>query len=294
MITIKNNEQISKMREAGALLYEVLQRLCEVVHPGMNTMELDVYAERLIRHHHAVPSFLGYEGFPASLCTSPDDMVVHGIPSDGMVLREGMILSLDCGLVLDGWQADSAITVPVGEVSAEAKRLIALTERCFFEGARRAAVGQRLGDIGYAVSELAEQNGLGVVRDLSGHGIGREMHEDPAVFNYGRPGHGVRLQAGMTLAIEPMITLGTWRVETDDDGWGIRTADRSLCSHYEHTVVINPDGLPEVLTLPGFSWSAYDKGLAEGADLSDKRAKLPGGGAVAASMEAAVPGRGGE
>ncbi len=264
MITIKNAEQIAKMREAGALLYEVLQKLREVVRPGMNTMELDVYAQRLIRQHHAEPSFLGYEGFPGSICASPDDMVVHGIPSETMVLREGSILSIDCGLVLDGWQADSALTVPVGEVSAEALRLIAVTEECFFAGARAAVAGNRLGDIGSAVQTVAERNGYSVVRDLTGHGIGREMHEDPAVFNFGTPGHGLRMRSGMTIAIEPMISAGTWRVQTDDDGWGVRTADGSLASHYEHTLAIGEDGLPELLTLPGFSWAAWDAQQAKG------------------------------
>ena len=254
MISLKNPDQIGKMREAGALLYEVLQKLREAVKPGMSTAALDVYAEQLIRKNHAIPSFLHYHGFPATLCTSVDDVVVHGIPSEKMILREGSILSIDCGLILDGWQADSAFTMGVGEISAQAEALIKITEECFWQGVRKAVVGNRLGDMGHAIQHHAESHGCGVVRDLTGHGIGRDMHEDPSVFNFGEPGRGLRLRKGMTLAIEPMITAGDWRVKEDGDGWTIRTRDGSLCSHYEHTIAIREDGLPEILTLPGFTW----------------------------------------
>ena len=254
MISLKNPDQIGKMREAGALLYEVLQKLREAVKPGMSTAALDVYAEQLIRKNHAIPSFLHYHGYPASLCTSVDDVVVHGIPSEKMILREGSILSIDCGLILDGWQADSAFTMGVGEISAQAEALIKITEECFWQGVRKAVVGNRLGDMGHAIQHHAESHGCGVVRDLTGHGIGRDMHEDPSVFNFGEPGRGLRLRKGMTLAIEPMITAGDWRVKEDGDGWTIRTRDGSLCSHYEHTIAIREDGLPEILTLPGFTW----------------------------------------
>ena len=254
MISLKNPDQIRKMREAGALLYEVLQKLREAVKPGMSTAALDVYAEQLIRKHHAIPSFLHYHGFPATLCTSVDDVVVHGIPSEKTILKEGSILSIDCGLILDGWQADSAFTMGVGEISAEAEALIKVTEECFWQGVRKAVVGNRLGDMGHAIQHHAESHGCGVVRDLTGHGIGRDMHEDPSVFNFGEPGRGLRLRKGMTLAIEPMITAGDWRVKEDGDGWTIRTRDGSLCSHYEHTIAIREDGLPEILTLPGFTW----------------------------------------
>lgn len=254
MISLKNPDQIGKMREAGALLYEVLQKLREAVKPGMSTAALDVYAEQLIRKNHAIPSFLHYHGFPATLCTSVDDVVVHGIPSEKTVLREGSILSIDCGLILDGWQADSAFTMGVGEISAQAEALIKITEECFWQGVRKAVVGNRLGDMGHAIQHHAESHGCGVVRDLTGHGIGRDMHEDPSVFNFGEPGRGLRLRKGMTLAIEPMITAGDWRVKEDGDGWTIRTRDGSLCSHYEHTIAIREDGLPEILTLPGFTW----------------------------------------
>ena len=254
MISIKNPDQIEKMRKAGALLYEVLQKLREAVKPGMSTAALDVYAEQLIRKNHAIPSFLNYCGYPASLCTSIDEQVVHGIPSETQILKEGSIISIDCGLVLDGWQADSAFTVGIGEISADAQALIEITEQCFWKGVRQAVAGNRLGDVGHAVQEWAESHGCGVIRDLTGHGIGREMHEDPTVYNFGDAGHGLRLRRGMTIAVEPMIAAGDWHVTEDPDGWCFRTRDGSLCSHYEHTIAINDSGLPEILTYPGFQW----------------------------------------
>jgi len=253
MITLKNPDQIDKMRKAGALLYEIEQKIREAIKPGVTTAALDVYAEQLIRKNHAIPTSLNYEGYPCSICASVDDMVVHGIPSDKIVLKEGQIISIDCTLSLDGWQADSAFTVGVGEISPEAQKLIDVTEQCFFAAARQAVAKNRLGDVGYACQELAESHGYGVVRDLTGHGIGREMHEDPAVCNYGQPGRGVRLHRNMTICIEPMIAMGDWHVTEDDDGWGIRTRDHSISAHYEHTVLIR-DGLPELLTYPGFVW----------------------------------------
>lgn len=254
MILLKNSEQIAGMRKAGALLYEVLQTLKEEVRPGMTTMDLNLRADELIRKGNAVPSFLNYNGFPASLCTSVNDVVVHGIPSETDVLKEGDIISLDCGLVLEGWQADSALTVPVGKVSKAAEKLIAVTEQCFFAGAYEARVGNTLGDIGAAVQRLAESQGYGVVRDLTGHGIGRDMHEDPAVYNFGIPGMGVRIRKGMTIAVEPMIVEGDWHVDYGDDGWFVRTCDHKLASHYEHTLAIVDDQPPELLTYPGYVW----------------------------------------
>lgn len=254
MITLKNPDQIAKMRVSGALLYEVLQKLREAVKPGVTTADLDAYADELIRKNHAIPSFLHYEGYPASICASVDDAVVHGIPSKKQVLKEGQIISIDCGLVLDGWQADSAFTVGVGEISAEAQSLIEITEQCFWKAARQCIAGNRLGDVGNACQSWAESHGCGVIRDLTGHGIGREMHEDPPVYNFGTPGKGLRLRKGMTIAIEPMISAGDWRVTCDADQWCYRTRDRSLCSHYEHTIAINESGLPEILTYPGFTW----------------------------------------
>lgn len=251
MITIKNSAQIAKMREAGAMLHEVLSQLRERVEPGVTTKELDHFAEKLIRRFGATPSFLNYEGYPASLCTSVDSQVVHGIPSPHTVLREGQIISLDCGLILDGWQSDSALTVGVGKISPEAQRLIDVTEESFFAALDVAREGNRISDIGHVVQQYVEARGYSAVRALCGHGIGREMHEDPSVPNYGIPGHGVRLRRGMTICIEPMIAAGDYHVKTLSDGWTVITTDGSLCSHYEHTILIT-DGEPELLSLPGY------------------------------------------
>jgi len=252
MIYLKNAQQLDCMRRSGALLYDVLCRLREAIKPGMSTAELDVYAEQLIRKHKAIPSFLDYQGYPASICASINDEVVHGIPSETAILKEGDILSVDCGLILDGWQSDSAFTVGVGKISAENQKLIDVTEESFFKGIRKAIAGNHIGDIGHAVQSYAESFGYGVVRDLTGHGIGRNMHEDPSVPNFGRPGHGTRLRAGMTLAIEPMIAMGDYHVAELEDGWTIVTEDGSFCSHYEHTIAINEKGLPEILSFPGY------------------------------------------
>ncbi len=254
MITLKNEAQIESMRQAGKLLYEVLQAVKAAVQPGVTTLELNDMAEKLIRDGGAVPSFLGYEGFPASLCTSINDVVVHGIPSREDVLREGSLLSVDCGLQLHGWQADSALTVGVGRISPVHRKLLETAERCFFEGAARAVAGLRLGDIGAAVEAEAVRNGFTVVHDLSGHGIGREMHEDPYVYNFGFSGRGLQLRKGMTLAIEPMVCAKDWHVTSDEDGWFVRTCDGGWAAHYEHTVAILEGRKPELLTLPGYVW----------------------------------------
>ena len=251
MITIKNASQIAKMREAGALLHEVLEQLKGKIEPGITTKELDRYAEKLIRGYGAVPSFLNYEGYPASICASVDSQVVHGIPDESTVLREGQIISIDSGLILDGWQSDSDFTVGVGTVSPQAQRLIDVTEQSFFAALQVAREGYRVSDIGHAVQQYVEERGFSAVRDLCGHGIGREMHEDPSVPNFGAPGHGVRLRRGMTICIEPMITAGSYNVKTLRDGWTVVTTDGSLCSHYEHTILIT-DGEPELLSLPGY------------------------------------------
>ena len=251
MITIKNSAQIAKMREAGAMLHEVLTQLRGKIQPGVTTHELDAFAEKLIRSFGAIPSFLHYEGYPASICASVDSQVVHGIPSKHTVLREGQIISVDCGLILDGWQSDSAFTAPVGRVSEEAQRLMDVTEESFFEALKVAREGNRISDIGHAVQQYVEERGFSTVRALCGHGIGREMHEDPQVPNYGIPGHGVRLRKGMTICIEPMIAAGDYHVKTLRDGWTVVTTDGSLCSHYEHTILIT-DGEPELLSYPGY------------------------------------------
>lgn len=233
------------------MLHEVLTQLRGKIQPGVTTHELDAFAEKLIRSFGAIPSFLNYEGYPASICASVDSQVVHGIPSKKTVLKEGQIISVDCGLILDGWQSDSAFTAPVGNISKEAQRLIDVTEESFFEALKVAREGNRISDIGHAVQQYVEDRGFSTVRALCGHGIGREMHEDPQVPNYGIPGHGVRLRRGMTICIEPMIAAGDYHVKTLRDGWTVVTTDGSLCSHYEHTILIT-DGEPELLSYPGY------------------------------------------
>ncbi len=258
MIVIRNALALERMRKAGALVYDTLMILKDAVKPGVTTLELDRLADKHIRKMGGVPSFLGYNGFPASLCTSVNEHVVHGIPNDKPLL-EGDIVGLDLGAIIEGYHGDSALTVPVGKVSEEALRLIRETERCFFHGAAMAVEGNRLSDIGHAVETHAASCGYGVVRALCGHGIGQEMHEDPQVNNFGQPGRGLRLKAGMTIAIEPMINQGTWDVDVSSDGWVVRTKDRKLSSHYEHTVAIREHGPPELLT-----WPDAPKDLFEG------------------------------
>ena len=248
MISLKNPGQIAKMRDAGKILREVEDEVRKRIRPGVSTAELDILAERLIRKHGAIPSSLHYEGYPCSICASINDEVVHGIPSEKRVLREGDIVSIDCTLLLDGWQADSAFTVGVGPISDEAERLIRTTEECFWKGVRQCVIGNRLGDVGHAVEAHARANGFSAIRDFTGHGIGKEMHEDPAVFNYGEPGRGLRLRRGMTLAVEPMINMGRADVAWLDDEWTVVTMDGSLSAHYENTILIT-DGEPEILTL---------------------------------------------
>lgn len=249
MITIKTESQIEKMRKAGALLKSVLDALRAEIKPGITTLHLDRMAEKLIRASGGQPSFKGYQGFPFSICASVDDQVVHGFSND-KPLKEGQLLSIDCGCILDGWQSDSAFSVLVGGGSEKDQKLVDVTEECFWIGANMARSGNRLGDISHAVQVHAEKHGYGVIRDLCGHGIGQEMHEDPNVPNFGRPGRGVKLQPGMVLAIEPMIAMGDWRVFVEDDEWTVVTRDHSKCSHYEHSVLIT-DGEPEILSYPG-------------------------------------------
>jgi len=267
MIGIRNPAQLQKMREAGALLRQVLDQVRRRIEPGVTTRYLDQLAERLIRKGGAVPSFLHYNGYPASLCTSVDDQVVHGIPND-TPLREGQILSVDGGLALDGWQADSAFTEGVGRVSVRARALIEAAERSFYEGIGFARDGNRISDIGHAVQNYVERLGFKPVRALCGHGIGRKMHEEPEVPNYGEPGRGVRLLASMTLAVEPMIVTGDWPVHLLADGWTMVTDDGGLCAHYEHTVAVTEGGAdPEILTLPGvtLAQALAQTGAGEGA-----------------------------
>ena len=251
MISIKTGPQIEKMRAAGVLLKRVLDALRAQIRPGVTTLQLDKMAEDMIRASGATPSFKGFEGYPFSICASVDDQVVLGF-STGEPLGEGQLLSVDCGVILNGWQSDSAFTTLVGGGSERAQKLIDVTEQCFWRGANQARAGNRLGDISHAIQTHAEAHGYGVIRDLTGHGIGQEMHEDPSVPNFGRPGRGVKLEAGMVLAIEPMIAMGDFRVSIKEDGWTVVTRDHSLCAHYEHTVLIT-SGEPEILSYPGMT-----------------------------------------
>ncbi|MBM6836707.1 type I methionyl aminopeptidase [Clostridium saudiense] len=247
MIIIKTEKEIDLMRQAGKIVAETLLLVEKKVKPGVTTAELDRIAEEFITKHGAKPSFKGLYGFPASLCISVNEQVVHGIPG-GYVLKEGDIISVDCGAEINGFHGDAARTFAVGEISEEARKLITVTEESFFKGVEAAVVGNRLSDISHNIQKYVEANGFSIVRDFVGHGIGRAVHEDPEVPNFGRPGRGPKLVTGMALAIEPMVNIGTYRVKTAGDDWTVITADKSLSAHYENTVVILPDG-PEILTL---------------------------------------------
>lgn len=247
MITLKSPTEIGYMRKSCAVIRDLLLYMEDKVKPGVSTKKLDEFVHDYIVKHGAKPSFLGYGGFPASACISIDDVVVHGIPS-ARRLEEGMIVGVDVGAILNGWQSDAARTFLVGEVSAEKRRLVDTSRESFFKGVEQFRDGGRLGDISHAIQVYNEERGYSMVRDLVGHGIGREMHEDPQVPNFGRAGHGVRLAVGMVLAIEPMVNMGTWRVETLDDGWTCVTQDGMPSAHYENTVALTENGA-EILTL---------------------------------------------
>ena len=246
MITRKSPTELDRMRRAGRLVGHTLSTVVAAVRPGVTLLELDTLAERVIRDGGGIPSFLGYHGFPATLCLSPNSWVVHGIPN-GDVLQEGDILSIDCGAIVEGWHGDAAVTVPVGQVDEAARRLIETTERAMWAGIAQVRAGNRLTDIGHAVERVAAAPGYGVVREYVGHGIGTAMHEEPQIPNYGRPGRGLRLQVGLVLAIEPMVNEGGPETRVLDDGWTVVTRDGSRSAHFEHTVAITKDG-PEVLT----------------------------------------------
>ena len=248
MITLKSAREIEIMARAGRIVAGTLALMREIVRPGMTTEDLDVAAEEFIRGHDgAVPSFKGLYGFPKTLCISIDEEIVHGIPSSRRVLAEGSIVSVDVGVQLEGLHADSATTIPVGKVTPDAERLMQVTRDSLEAGIGQARVGNHVGDIGYAVQKLAEGAGFGVVRELVGHGIGTRFHEEPQVPNYGSPRRGPRLLEGMTLAIEPMITMGNPTTRTLSDKWTVVTADGSLSAHFEHTVAITANG-PRILT----------------------------------------------
>ncbi len=249
MITLKSPPELDRMRVAGRVTALTIQRVLEEVRPGMSTADLDRIAERSIRAERCTPSFLGYRGFPASICTSLNDEVVHGIPSPKRVLREGDLLSLDVGAVFEGYHGDSAVSVFVGghAPSEDAARLVKVTEESLYEGIAAARSGGRISDIGHAVQSLVEPVGYALVREYGGHGVGRALHEDPIVLNYGRAGRGPAVKSGMVIAIEPMVNLGESGTYVLEDDWTVVTADGSLSAHFEHTVAITADG-PEILT----------------------------------------------
>ena len=247
-VTIKSEPEIEKMREACRLIAIVHDELGKALHPGMSTWEIDHMGEEMIRSFGCIPNFLNYNGYPASICVSVNNEVVHGIPSKKRIIQEGDIVSLDAGLIYQGYHSDAARTHAVGEISKEARQLIDVTRQSFFEGIKYAKAGNHLHDISAAIQAYAESYGYGVVRELTGHGIGRHLHEDPAIPNFKPVGRGIKLRPGMTLAIEPMINMGRPDVEWLDDDWTVVTADGSLSAHYENTILIT-DGEPEILTL---------------------------------------------
>ena len=248
MVTIKTAREIELMREAGKILEKVHNEMEKAVRPGISTKDIDLLGEELIRSFGCIPSFLGYNGYPASICVSVNDEVVHGIPDRHHIIQEGDIVSLDAGVIYKGYQSDAARTHAVGEISQEARQLIDVTKQSFFEGIKFARAGHHLHEISAAIADYAESFGYGVVRDLVGHGIGKEMHEDPQIPNFRQKRRGLLLQPGMTLAIEPMINAGRYDVAWLDDDWTVVTDDGSLSAHYENTVLIT-DGEPEIFTL---------------------------------------------
>ena len=247
-VTIKSAREIELMREAGRLLAEVHDELAAFIKPGISTKDIDKLGEKLIRDRGCIPNFLNYNGYPASICVSVNDEVVHGIPNKHRILQDGDIVSLDAGLIYKGYHSDAARTHAVGTISKEAQQLIDVTRQSFFEGIKYAKAGNRLHDISNAIAAYAESFGYGVVRDLVGHGIGTALHEDPQIPNFKQLRRGMKLMPGMTLAIEPMINAGTWEVCWLDDDWTVVSEDGSLSAHYENTVLIT-DGEPEILTL---------------------------------------------
>ncbi len=243
MIHLKNSAQITAMKDAGRITGEALLVARDMVRPGVSTYEIDLAIRRYIERCGAVPAFLGYGGFPASACISINDEVIHGIPSKKRILKEGDIVKIDTGATYHGYVGDSARTIPVGEVSDEAKKLIEVTRNSFWAGMEAVSIGNRLGDVGHAIDSLVVANGFSTVKRYVGHGIGTDMHEAPDVPNFGTPGRGTRLCAGMTLAIEPMVNVGSFEVKEMPDGWTVKTSDGSLSAHYENTIAITSDGV---------------------------------------------------
>lgn len=247
-VTIKSQHEIELMREAGKILAKTHEELAKAIKPGITTLQIDKIGEEIIRSYGCIPSFLNYQGYPASICVSVNDEVVHGIPSKDRILADGDIVSLDAGVIYKGYHSDAARTVAVGEISEKAKKLIEVTRQSFFEGIKFAKEGYHLHDISNAIGDYCESRGYGVVKDLVGHGIGRNLHEDPEIPNFRQRRRGIKLQAGMTLAVEPMINAGTYEVSWLDDDWTVVTDDGSLSAHYENTILITK-GEPEILSL---------------------------------------------
>ncbi len=250
MFVIKNSEQIALMKIAGRITAEALECARELVRPGISTKEIDTKIRRYIEKCGATPSFLGYGGFPGSACISINEQVIHGIPSERVILSEGDIVKIDVGARYRGYNGDSARTFPVGKVSDEALRLISVTEKSFYEALKAAKPGNRVGDLGFAVENFVISNGFSVVRDYVGHGVGKDLHEEPEIPNFGKAGRGARLYSGMTLAIEPMVNIGGYGVKVMGDGWTVKTLDGSLSAHYENSIAIT-DSDPIVLTEAG-------------------------------------------
>lgn len=246
-IKLRTSEEIDKLRANNQLVSRTLAALVPMIKPGVKTIELDRFAEAFIRDHGALPGFKGYGGFPYTLCVSVNDVVVHGFPGE-YELKEGDIVSVDCGTVLDGFYGDSAFTFAVGEIAAEKRQLLDVTRKSLELGIASAVAGNRVGDIGAAVQEYVESFGYGVVRELVGHGLGENMHEYPEVPNYGRKGHGVMLRAGLCICIEPMVTMGSYSVYQERDGWTVRTVDGSNAAHFEKAIVVRENGAAEELT----------------------------------------------
>ena len=247
MVVLKTSRELRLMREAGAIAAGALKAAGDAVKPGITTYELDRIAHKFITDAGAYPTFLGYNGYPAAACISINDVVIHGIPSKKQTVKAGDIVSIDIGATLNGYVGDNAATFAAGEISPEAKRLSDTTREALYKGIEAAVAGNRLGDIGYAVQSYCEERGYSVVRMFTGHGVGTQMHEDPSVPNFGTPGRGLRLVPGMTIAIEPMINMGTHEVKQLSDGWTIKTKDGKLSAHFEHTIAITADG-PVILT----------------------------------------------
>jgi methionyl aminopeptidase len=248
MIILKSSEEIQSMREAGRVVAQAHALVRELIRPGLTTLELDRAVEEFLLKQDATPAFKDYQGYPASICASVNEVVVHGIPAKDVVLEEGSIISVDIGAFVDGFCGDSAWTYPVGEVGPKVLKLLQATEEALFQGIEQAKVGNRLSDISHAVQKRAEEEGFSVVRDFVGHGIGRQMHEAPQIPNFGPPGRGPRLKKGMTLAIEPMVNVGSYHVQVLDDNWTVVTRDNEWSAHFEHTIAITDEG-PVILTL---------------------------------------------